>query len=594
MATEIKKIISRRDTAANWKSNNPVLASGEIGVDTTNKEMKIGDGTTPWNTLKSELKKSSEQAANIVGNVVVGTSAPDKAIDLSSVSEKAGSLGRGGWYIDSSVGASHKVIEVSEEYGKITLTASSASYIGFLTEYTTPSNGAAVPYVNGTSRVTVYPGTNTIDIPVGTNYIVFTTVDGGGVRISFSDVKLTSREGLYAKLQDASSKSNDAYNLLVGTSAPDEAIDLSAVPQKNGSLGSGGWYISSSAGSAHKVIEVGEEYGKITLTASSASYIGFLTEYTTPSNGAAVPYVNGTSRVTVYKGKNELDIPVGTNYIVFTVVDGAGISISFSGITLSSREGLSPKFSALDKDLKDKQSWNFSTSSVLSVMSYNVGGWYNGSGPSVPDDKEDTYLPLNESILHRYSPDVMMLQEFHDYVVGRNRDYTHILGGYHVYRAKGDTDYAGKAIASRYAMASVENIAYKSDPERNYTKGYLYVNGRRVLFINTHLALTAQAASAQIDELLALVADEEYVVIGMDSNLNVGNSSDKAIMDKFSSVGMRYLNTDKVTYPRESEVIDNIIVTSNITLKSLLVDTQKEALGDDADHYPIIAYLEIF
>lgn len=42
----------RRDTAANWASNNPTLADGEIGVDTTNRFIKIGDGSTAWNSLQ--------------------------------------------------------------------------------------------------------------------------------------------------------------------------------------------------------------------------------------------------------------------------------------------------------------------------------------------------------------------------------------------------------------------------------------------------------------------------------------------------------------------------------------------------------------
>ncbi len=54
MATETKKIINRRDTAARWASTNPILASGEIGIDTTNRVMKVGDGKTAWNDLKSE------------------------------------------------------------------------------------------------------------------------------------------------------------------------------------------------------------------------------------------------------------------------------------------------------------------------------------------------------------------------------------------------------------------------------------------------------------------------------------------------------------------------------------------------------------
>ena len=36
----------RQDTAANWASKNSVLSAGEFGYDTTNKVLKIGDGTT--------------------------------------------------------------------------------------------------------------------------------------------------------------------------------------------------------------------------------------------------------------------------------------------------------------------------------------------------------------------------------------------------------------------------------------------------------------------------------------------------------------------------------------------------------------------
>jgi hypothetical protein len=45
------KIQVRRDTAANWQSINPVLGMGEPGWDTTNLNLKIGDGTTAWNNL---------------------------------------------------------------------------------------------------------------------------------------------------------------------------------------------------------------------------------------------------------------------------------------------------------------------------------------------------------------------------------------------------------------------------------------------------------------------------------------------------------------------------------------------------------------
>ena len=38
-------------TSTEWESQNPVLAAGEFGYDTTNKITKIGDGSTHWNDL---------------------------------------------------------------------------------------------------------------------------------------------------------------------------------------------------------------------------------------------------------------------------------------------------------------------------------------------------------------------------------------------------------------------------------------------------------------------------------------------------------------------------------------------------------------
>jgi len=46
------RIQLRRDTASNWSSVNPTLSSGEIGYETDTNYIKIGDGSTAWNTLK--------------------------------------------------------------------------------------------------------------------------------------------------------------------------------------------------------------------------------------------------------------------------------------------------------------------------------------------------------------------------------------------------------------------------------------------------------------------------------------------------------------------------------------------------------------
>lgn len=41
----------RRGTSTEWTTANPILAAGEVGVDLTQSKFKIGDGTSPWNSL---------------------------------------------------------------------------------------------------------------------------------------------------------------------------------------------------------------------------------------------------------------------------------------------------------------------------------------------------------------------------------------------------------------------------------------------------------------------------------------------------------------------------------------------------------------
>ena len=49
MTTRIKL---RRDTAANWTENDPVLALGEPGLETDTRKIKYGDGTSTWTVLE--------------------------------------------------------------------------------------------------------------------------------------------------------------------------------------------------------------------------------------------------------------------------------------------------------------------------------------------------------------------------------------------------------------------------------------------------------------------------------------------------------------------------------------------------------------
>ena len=41
----------RRGTASSWTSTNPILAEGEMGIETDTDQFKIGDGLTAWTSL---------------------------------------------------------------------------------------------------------------------------------------------------------------------------------------------------------------------------------------------------------------------------------------------------------------------------------------------------------------------------------------------------------------------------------------------------------------------------------------------------------------------------------------------------------------
>jgi hypothetical protein len=48
---QLTNIRVRRDSASNWTTTNPVLGSGEFGLETGTNLLKIGDGAKTWTTL---------------------------------------------------------------------------------------------------------------------------------------------------------------------------------------------------------------------------------------------------------------------------------------------------------------------------------------------------------------------------------------------------------------------------------------------------------------------------------------------------------------------------------------------------------------
>jgi hypothetical protein len=49
--TVYRRIKIRRGTAEEWAASNSTLHQGELGLDLTNKRIKVGDGFTSWNEI---------------------------------------------------------------------------------------------------------------------------------------------------------------------------------------------------------------------------------------------------------------------------------------------------------------------------------------------------------------------------------------------------------------------------------------------------------------------------------------------------------------------------------------------------------------
>ena len=82
----MERIQLRRDSAAAWASNNPILASGEMGIElpvvnTDPVKIKVGNGIHGWNTLPYQPTGSSGGTwATLAANTFTGTQTAPKVV----------------------------------------------------------------------------------------------------------------------------------------------------------------------------------------------------------------------------------------------------------------------------------------------------------------------------------------------------------------------------------------------------------------------------------------------------------------------------------------------------------------------------------
>ena len=126
----MERVQLRRDSAAAWASNNPILASGEMGIElpvvnTDPVKIKVGNGIHNWNTLPYQPTGSSGGTwATLAANTFTGTQTAPKVVatfvdKLLTVTPNAGNSNT--VTIDTDLNTSF-IVDNTSSTGNITIT----------------------------------------------------------------------------------------------------------------------------------------------------------------------------------------------------------------------------------------------------------------------------------------------------------------------------------------------------------------------------------------------------------------------------------------------------------------------------------------
>ena len=228
----------------------------------------------------------------------------------------------------------------------------------------------------------------------------------------------------------------------------------------------------------------------------------------------------------------------------------------------------------------------------LKVCSYNLGVFnYGVSGTTISEEDEAIIISECRNFFSTQSCDILGLQEnrqtlntksvnseIYDYL------YPYSFGYYNTTWLK-----------SRYPLIASQQSTFESSG-RPYVYGTLDVNGLNIFVICVHFALTSELRAQEYAELIAILAQHEYFICFGDFNAN--NDGTTNPQDEFNTLineGYRAANGGylglMVTHPQDNKKLDNIFVSSNITIANSFVPDVYANMH--SDHLPVIAELVI-
>ena len=219
----------RRDTASNWTSNNTVLLAGEIGWETDTRKIKIGDGTTAWQSL--DYLPIPDVNRLLTGNLTVGgnftVNGTTTTIDTTTLTVEDKNI---------EIGKVSSPSDTSADGGGLTLLGSTNKTFNWLdaTDSWTSSENIAIPdnkkFTAGDSQdLQIYHNTNSyIDNSTGITFIRNTGTNGSQIQLlnNNSGLKIQGLTGEQSIIANANGSVELYHNNVKKVETSADGLDL--------------------------------------------------------------------------------------------------------------------------------------------------------------------------------------------------------------------------------------------------------------------------------------------------------------------------------------------------------------------------------